>query len=126
VHWLALHARKPCDQLNRDSHQDPGNTLGEDLAPLPTGHLQNLAYLRVILDGASRDRTGDLLLAKQALSQLSYGPKRLNIRAAERVAAFGQQPLTNRPLPFTLRLLHTVDQRSLPWQHATKGYGDIV
>jgi hypothetical protein len=24
--------------------------------------------------GASRDRTGDLLLAKQALSQLSYGP----------------------------------------------------
>ena len=26
------------------------------------------------LDGASRDRTGDLLLAKQALSQLSYGP----------------------------------------------------
>ena len=25
--------------------------------------------------GANRDRTGDLLLAKQALSQLSYGPK---------------------------------------------------
>jgi hypothetical protein len=28
------------------------------------------------LGGASRDRTGDLLLAKQALSQLSYGPAR--------------------------------------------------
>jgi hypothetical protein len=27
-----------------------------------------------VKDGASRDRTGDLLLAKQALSQLSYGP----------------------------------------------------
>src|SRR6478672_11025773 len=26
--------------------------------------------------GANRDRTGDLLLAKQALSQLSYGPGR--------------------------------------------------
>ena len=26
------------------------------------------------VSGASRDRTGDLLLAKQALSQLSYGP----------------------------------------------------
>ena len=26
--------------------------------------------------GANRDRTGDLLLAKQALSQLSYGPVR--------------------------------------------------
>ena len=25
--------------------------------------------------GANRDRTDDLLLAKQALSQLSYGPK---------------------------------------------------
>src|SRR5262249_57173968 len=28
----------------------------------------------VLLDGASRNRTGDLLLAKQALSHLSYGP----------------------------------------------------
>ena len=27
--------------------------------------------------GAGRDRTDDLLLAKQALSQLSYGPDRL-------------------------------------------------
>ena len=27
--------------------------------------------------GANRDRTGDLLLAKQALSQLSYGPGEL-------------------------------------------------
>jgi hypothetical protein len=26
------------------------------------------------INGANRDRTGDLLLAKQALSQLSYGP----------------------------------------------------
>jgi hypothetical protein len=29
---------------------------------------------RYFLNGASRSRTGDLLLAKQALSQLSYGP----------------------------------------------------
>ena len=35
---------------------------------------QNLAVTREFLHGASRDRTGDLLLAKQALSQLSYGP----------------------------------------------------
>src|ERR1035438_9922090 len=27
-------------------------------------------------DGANRDRTGDLLLAKQALSQLSYGDRK--------------------------------------------------
>jgi hypothetical protein len=28
-----------------------------------------------VTGGANRDRTGDLLLAKQALSQLSYGPR---------------------------------------------------
>ncbi len=28
-----------------------------------------------IFGGAKRDRTADLLLARQALSQLSYGPK---------------------------------------------------
>ena len=32
------------------------------------------AAFRGYLGGANRDRTGDLLLAKQALSQLSYGP----------------------------------------------------
>ena len=30
--------------------------------------------------GARRDRTDDLLLAKQALSQLSYGPYRISVR----------------------------------------------
>jgi hypothetical protein len=31
-------------------------------------------FARAFASGASRNRTGDLLLAKQALSQLSYGP----------------------------------------------------
>jgi len=35
---------------------------------------QNLPFCRPFFNGANRDRTGDLLLAKQALSQLSYGP----------------------------------------------------
>ena len=35
-------------------------------------HTRLLGWLEA--GGASRDRTGDLLLAKQALSQLSYGP----------------------------------------------------
>ena len=37
---------------------------------------RNLAWQVTALEagGANRDRTGDLLLAKQALSQLSYGP----------------------------------------------------
>ncbi len=36
--------------------------------------IKRAAPLRYFSSGASRDRTGDLLLAKQALSQLSYGP----------------------------------------------------
>ena len=39
-------------------------------------------------DGASRDRTGDLLLAKQALSHLSYGPAGLSSLAATTGSAF--------------------------------------
>jgi hypothetical protein len=35
---------------------------------------QNRPSLLLFLSGASRARTGDLLLAKQVLSQLSYGP----------------------------------------------------
>ncbi len=38
-----------------------------DISPVGSG--------KQLRDGASRDRTGDLLLAKQALSQLSYGPR---------------------------------------------------
>jgi len=34
---------------------------------------QRFCYMH-FSSGANRDRTGDLLLAKQALSQLSYGP----------------------------------------------------
>jgi hypothetical protein len=34
--------------------------------------------------GANRDRTGDLLLAKQALSQLSYGPRAPSLGDARR------------------------------------------
>src|SRR5579872_5974270 len=39
--------------------------------------------------GARRDRTDDLLLAKQALSQLSYGPESADARLRLR---FGGQP----------------------------------
>jgi hypothetical protein len=36
--------------------------------------VQTCEIAEASFSGASRDRTGDLLLAKQALSQLSYGP----------------------------------------------------
>jgi hypothetical protein len=51
--------------------------------------------------GASRDRTGDLLLAKQALSQLSYGPSAVDVNPGvdrpgdDRTATFG---MLERPL----------------------------
>ena len=49
--------------------------------------------------GASRDRTGDLLLAKQALSQLSYGPRSLNIRpdAGSSPSSNGDTPVSPAP-----------------------------
>ena len=40
------------------------------MSPAPAYRLLALS----IAGGANRDRTDDLLLAKQALSQLSYGP----------------------------------------------------
>ena len=42
------------------------------------------ALQALLASGASRDRTGDLLLAKQALSQLSYGPWRPSLTCGER------------------------------------------
>ena len=46
------------------------------LALLERGELHSIrsALKDRLFGGADRDRTGDLLLAKQALSQLSYGP----------------------------------------------------
>jgi hypothetical protein len=46
---------------------------------------------RTFWSGASRDRTGDLLLAKQALSQLSYGPAGLEF-TAPRLGVAGLAP----------------------------------
>ena len=46
--------------------------------------------------GANRDRTGDLLLAKQALSQLSYGPRTAFRPGAQLVGLGGLEPPTPR------------------------------
>ena len=47
--------------------------------------------------GANRDRTGDLLLAKQALSQLSYGPRD---RAADGARWWVWMGSNHRPPPY--------------------------
>ena len=43
----------------------------------------SVACPRLFAGGANRDRTDDLLLAKQALSQLSYGPRLTSLSSAE-------------------------------------------
>ena len=51
--------------------------------------------------GANRDRTGDLLLAKQALSQLSYGPLGgVDIRSGAGVGWWVWMDSNHRPPPY--------------------------
>jgi hypothetical protein len=59
---------------NKGSRERPGR-LGAKPKTQNTKHKTWLCA-GIFLDGANRDRTGDLLLAKQALSQLSYGPSK--------------------------------------------------
>ncbi len=94
--------RTRCVPWSKPIHDDkrarpPGTGPGPSLQPRaahPSAHLPGLGYFVSILrvsgarrpavgcfrvtrrssGGADRDRTGDLLLAKQALSQLSYSP----------------------------------------------------
>ncbi len=73
-----LHKRPkaPSDRAHWDGDWDGRAKIALQEAH-STGHHthQNPSICRIFCDGANRDRTGDLLLAKQALSQLSYGPK---------------------------------------------------
>ncbi len=56
--------------MQRRGHRIPRLRLSALLLSIPV-------LFGLIVNGANRDRTGDLLLAKQALSQLSYGPEAL-------------------------------------------------
>ena len=64
--------RKP-DSLHffRIFKEQPNKTYGEAMSH---GLALSFSPTKAEPGGANRDRTGDLLLAKQALSQLSYGP----------------------------------------------------
>ena len=60
------------------------------LAAAPGGFKKCVHYPRdAETGGASRDRTGDPLLAKQVLSQLSYGPIGVVRSAAARMVGLG-------------------------------------
>ena len=55
---------------------------------------ENELFAGLSYSGASRDRTGDLLLAKQALSQLSYGPASGQFNDAAGAGIVGSGPRT--------------------------------
>jgi hypothetical protein len=52
-----------------------GYTLGTSLFLIA----KNLDFIGVLIGGASRDRTDDLIVANDALSQLSYSPIRREV-----------------------------------------------
>ena len=57
------------------------------------------------LGGARRDRTDDLLLAKQALSQLSYGPDIMSVHFANGEDWWAWEDLNFRPHAYQARAL---------------------
>ena len=63
---------QPIDAVLKKKHQSTSHPRDADCCFLDFPF--RLAPSTCISGGANRDRTGDLLLAKQALSQLSYGP----------------------------------------------------
>ena len=84
-------------------------TLGQNRVPIeyrwPT---KTIRFAGISSDGANRDRTGDLLLAKQALSQLSYGPweakytrSRASFRSHAASRSAGSEVVSAARLPIT-------------------------
>ena len=79
------------------SRMEPGYIFSSQFHTEQAKHrsaLQTYSSWRMInpkIGGAGRDRTDDILLAKQALSQLSYGPKLLEL-----VGLGGLEPPTSR------------------------------
>ena len=88
--------RKP-DSLHffRIFKEQPNKTYFE--VEIRLFHLEVGFFQKQITGGANRDRTGDLLLAKQALSQLSYGPcKGRRKSCGQLVGLGGLEPPTPR------------------------------
>ena len=71
-----------------DKIEERANSMFHERVLRPTFAVQTLApptkaALAAQVGGARRDRTDDLLLAKQALSQLSYGPFRCQVSVVQ-------------------------------------------
>jgi hypothetical protein len=86
--------------FSHEAHRpDPGASLRKPASRLQTDRLHLIPFgsARQFPGGARRDRTDDLMLAKHALSQLSYGPE-----GSEWGVANGEWP-SIRYSPFTIR-----------------------
>ena len=62
------------DNTRMQAAQYKGNALHTRIHFLTDEHSKRRRPISITAGGARRNRTDDLLLAKQALSQLSYGP----------------------------------------------------
>jgi hypothetical protein len=62
--------------MSDNTHRAEGFTPNDVREFKITDELRDVSSFEKPAGGARRDRTDDLLLAKQALSQLSYGPFR--------------------------------------------------
>ena len=90
--------REPARSL-MDLHEQQ-NLVVPDSPTRPTRRRRAHEGLRLeTTGGASRDRTDDLMLAKQPLSQLSYGP---NSGRCEQIARMHGGPGTTRTSDLTL------------------------
>jgi hypothetical protein len=69
------------------------------------GWLANRSHEAAKVGGARRDRTDDLLLAKQALSQLSYGPSLLRRPPSRFEGWWAWEDLNFRPHAYQARAL---------------------
>ena len=77
--WSGLHAVEAFEESGDRVFRDAGAVVGVERFELSTPRLSSvcsnqLSYRPIKIGGAEETRTPDILLAKQALYQLSYSP----------------------------------------------------
>lgn len=98
--------RGPLNKTHRNHHLGAGNSGRHIRRASPLNSHTNM-LCRQADGGAERDRTDDLLLAKQALSQLSYSPRsrKRSISAIDRKRWWAREDLNFRPHAYQARAL---------------------
>ena len=90
------------DVRNHARHCPSGQCVRSDVSRTT---IRGIPDLRFSSGGARRDRTDDLLLAKQALSQLSYGPSLSDSEAGRLKKWWAWEDLNFRPHAYQARAL---------------------